>query len=102
MSNRSGPTLRRMPKHHLVPTGWRLSHDLVCLVLWQDTELLNTAILTGKTVAMPVRVVSVEENSTVRDISELVECKAMDEDVIKVRGPAGDLFQPFRPWESVS
>ncbi|MEJ1282117.1 hypothetical protein NN561_013070 [Cricetulus griseus] len=49
-----------------------------------DTELLNTAILTGKTVAMPVRVVSVEENSTVRDISELVECKAMDEDVIKV------------------
>ncbi|KAL6088145.1 hypothetical protein STEG23_024398 [Scotinomys teguina] len=50
----------------------------------QDTELLNTAILTGKTVAMPVRVVSLEENSTVRDISELVECKALDEDVIKV------------------
>ncbi|KAK7829275.1 hypothetical protein U0070_012746 [Myodes glareolus] len=73
-----------MLKQHLVPTGWRLSLDLVCLVLWQDTELLNTAILTGKTVAMPVRVVSVEENSTVRDISELVECKAMDEEVIKV------------------
>ncbi|XP_050002596.1 transmembrane protein 132C isoform X2 [Alexandromys fortis] len=59
--------------------------DLVAIVpLAMDTELLNTAILTGKTVAMPVRVVSVEENSTVRDISELVECKAMDEDVIKV------------------
>lgn len=70
------------------------------LTLPQDTELLNTAILTGKTVAMPVRVVSVEENSTVRDISELVECKAMDEDVIKVCGPGGGLFQPFRHWES--
>ncbi|XP_012976342.1 transmembrane protein 132C isoform X2 [Mesocricetus auratus] len=59
--------------------------DLVAIVpLAMDTELLNTAVLTGKTVAMPVRVVSVEENSTVRDISELVECKAMDEDVIKV------------------
>lgn len=90
-----------MPKQRLVPTGWRLSLDLVCLVLWQDTELLNTAILTGKTVAMPVKVVSVEENSTVRDISELVECKAMDEEVIKVRGPAGDLFQAFRPWEGL-
>uniref|UniRef100_A0ABK0M792 Transmembrane protein 132C n=1 Tax=Rattus norvegicus TaxID=10116 RepID=A0ABK0M792_RAT len=59
--------------------------DLVAIVpLAMDTELLNTAILTGKTVAMPVRVVSVEENCTVRDISELAECKAMDENVIKV------------------
>jgi hypothetical protein len=66
----------------------------MCLILWQDTELLNTAILTGKTVAMPVRVVSVEENSTLRDISELVECKATDENVIKVSGLGGDWFQP--------
>ncbi|XP_008852016.1 transmembrane protein 132C [Nannospalax galili] len=59
--------------------------DLVAIVpLAMDTELLNTAILTGKTVAMPVRVVSVEENSTVRDISELVECKTTNEDAIKV------------------
>ncbi|XP_059105754.1 transmembrane protein 132C-like [Peromyscus eremicus] len=66
--------------------------DLVAIVpLAMDTELLNTAILTGKTVAMPVRVVSVEENSTVRDISELVECKAMDEDVIKVHLLASSL-----------
>ncbi|ELW66994.1 Transmembrane protein 132C [Tupaia chinensis] len=50
----------------------------------QDTELLNTAILTGKTVAVPIRVVSVEESSAVTDISESVECKSMDEDVIKV------------------
>uniref|UniRef100_F6RVD1 Transmembrane protein 132C n=1 Tax=Ornithorhynchus anatinus TaxID=9258 RepID=F6RVD1_ORNAN len=59
--------------------------DLVGIVpLAMDTEILNTAILTGKTVAVPIKVVSVEENSAVADISELVECKSSDEDVIKV------------------
>lgn len=47
-------------------------------------EILNTAILTGKTVAVPVKVVSIEESSAVTDISESVECKSSDEDVIKV------------------
>ncbi|XP_048199093.1 transmembrane protein 132C [Perognathus longimembris pacificus] len=60
--------------------------------LAMDTELLNTAILTGKTVAVPVRVVSVEENSTVRDISELVECESTDEDVIKVSDHCNYVF----------
>uniref|UniRef100_F7F0V1 Transmembrane protein 132C n=1 Tax=Monodelphis domestica TaxID=13616 RepID=F7F0V1_MONDO len=59
--------------------------DLVGIVpLAMDTEILNTAILTGKTVAVPIRVVSIEENSAVMDISESVECKSSDEDVIKV------------------
>lgn len=52
----------------------------------QDTEILNTAVLTGKTVATPVRVVSVEENGAVSDISEQVECTSAEEDVIKVSG----------------
>ncbi|XP_007952418.1 transmembrane protein 132C [Orycteropus afer afer] len=59
--------------------------DLVGIVpLAMDTEILNTAILTGKTVAVPIKVVSVEENCAVTDISESVECKSTDEDVIKV------------------
>lgn len=33
---------------------------------------------------MPIKVVSVEENGVVTDISEAVECKSTDEDVIKV------------------
>ncbi|XP_042525264.1 transmembrane protein 132C [Dipodomys spectabilis] len=67
--------------------------DLVGIVpLAMDTELLNTAILTGKTVAVPVRVVSVEENSTVRDVSEQVECKSADEDVIKVSDHCNYVF----------
>ncbi|XP_069353597.1 transmembrane protein 132C [Eulemur rufifrons] len=59
--------------------------DLVGIVpLATDTEILNTAILTGKTVVLPIKVVSVEEDSAVTDISEAVECKSTDEDVIKV------------------
>ncbi|KAF4798823.1 Transmembrane protein [Turdus rufiventris] len=59
--------------------------DLVAIVpLAMDTEILNTAILTGRTVAVPIRVVSIEENSAVTDISESVECKSSGEDVIKV------------------
>ena len=33
---------------------------------------------------MPIKVVTVEENSIVTDISESVECKSTDEEVIKV------------------
>ncbi|XP_006894746.1 PREDICTED: transmembrane protein 132C [Elephantulus edwardii] len=67
--------------------------DLVGIVpLAMDTEILNSAILTGKTVSMPIRVVSVEENSAVTDISESVECKATDEDVIKVSDRCDYIF----------
>ncbi|XP_030074256.1 transmembrane protein 132D [Microcaecilia unicolor] len=52
--------------------------------LAMEAEILNTAILNGKTVAVPVKVVSVEEDGTVTDISETVECISSDEDVIKV------------------
>ncbi|XP_013909738.1 PREDICTED: transmembrane protein 132C [Thamnophis sirtalis] len=58
--------------------------DLVGIVpLAMDTDILNTAILTGKTVAVPVKVISVEENNMVMDISESVECKSFAEDVVK-------------------
>ncbi|XP_036076818.1 transmembrane protein 132C, partial [Rousettus aegyptiacus] len=52
--------------------------------LAMDTEILNTAVLTGKTVALPVKVVSVEETGAVADISEAVECKSLDENVLQV------------------
>ncbi|KFU89575.1 Transmembrane protein 132B, partial [Chaetura pelagica] len=52
--------------------------------LAMDTEVLNTAILTGKTVSVPVKVVAVQEDGSVVDVSESTECKSADEDVIKV------------------
>lgn len=50
----------------------------------QDTEILNTAVLTGKKVAMPVRTVAVEEDGVVTDVSDYTDCGSTDEDVLKV------------------
>lgn len=52
----------------------------------QDTEVLNTAILTGKAVSVPVKVVAIREDGSVVDVPEAVECRSADEDVIKVLG----------------
>ncbi|XP_026715492.1 transmembrane protein 132C isoform X1 [Athene cunicularia] len=52
--------------------------------LAMDTEVLNTAILTGKTVSVPVKVVAVQEDGSVVDVSDSTECRSADEDVIKV------------------
>ncbi|XP_075754585.1 transmembrane protein 132B isoform X1 [Pelodiscus sinensis] len=60
--------------------------------LAMDTEVLNTAILTGKTVSVPVKVVAVQEDGSVIDVSESIECKSADEDVIKVSDSCDSIF----------
>lgn len=52
----------------------------------QDTEVLNTAVLTGKPVSVPVKVVGIQEDGSVVDVLEAVECRSADEDVVKVQG----------------
>ncbi|XP_072244457.1 transmembrane protein 132D [Leuresthes tenuis] len=52
--------------------------------LVMDTEILNTAVLTGKKVVMPVRTVAVEEDGVVTDVSDYTDCSSSDEDVLKV------------------
>ncbi|XP_062399845.1 transmembrane protein 132C [Sardina pilchardus] len=49
-----------------------------------DTEIINTAILTGKRVAVPVRTVAVEADGSVTDVSDFTDCSSTDEDVLKV------------------
>ncbi|XP_055971360.1 transmembrane protein 132C-like [Sorex fumeus] len=67
--------------------------DLVAVVpLAMDTELLNTAVLTGRTVAVPVRAVAVEEDGAVTDVSGAVECVSADEDVLKVSERCDHVF----------
>lgn len=41
-------------------------------------------MLTGRTVAVPVRTVSIETSGTVTDVSTFVQCKSANEDVVKV------------------
>lgn len=45
---------------------------------------MNTGVLTGKTVAVPVKVVTVGIDASVIDVSEAVKCHSTDEDVVKV------------------
>uniref|UniRef100_A0A8C4Z695 Transmembrane protein 132D n=1 Tax=Gadus morhua TaxID=8049 RepID=A0A8C4Z695_GADMO len=52
--------------------------------LVMDTEILNTAMLTGKKVVMPVRTVAVEEDGVITDVSDFTDCSSTDEDVLKV------------------
>ncbi|XP_061603755.1 transmembrane protein 132C isoform X2 [Phyllopteryx taeniolatus] len=52
--------------------------------LAMDTEILNTAVLTGRTVAVPVKVITVGTDGAVSDVTESVECRSTDEQVIKV------------------
>ncbi|GCB69766.1 hypothetical protein scyTo_0001122 [Scyliorhinus torazame] len=49
-----------------------------------DTEIINTAILTGRTVAIPLKIVAVEMNGIITDVSPFVECRSTNEDIIKV------------------
>ncbi|KAJ8286195.1 hypothetical protein GJAV_G00035650 [Gymnothorax javanicus] len=49
-----------------------------------ETEILNTAILTGKRVSVPVKLVTVERDGTVREVEEPIGCNSTDEDVVKV------------------
>lgn len=50
----------------------------------QETEILNTAVLTGRTVAMPIKVVTVATDGAVSDVTESVDCLSTDDDVVKV------------------
>ena len=45
---------------------------------------MNTAVLNGKTVAIPVKVVTVGVDGMVTDVSDSVECHSTDEDIVKV------------------
>ena len=51
----------------------------------QDLEVLNMVILSGKAVSVPIKMVAVQEDGLVVDLSEAVECRSADEDVIKVQ-----------------
>lgn len=61
-----------------------LPHEYPFFFTLQDTEIINTAILTGRTVAIPVKMVSIEMNGAVTDVSTFVQCKSANEDIVKV------------------
>ncbi|XP_039612582.1 transmembrane protein 132E [Polypterus senegalus] len=62
-----------------------IQRDIRAIIpLSMDIEIINTAVLTGKTVAIPVRVVAIEMNGVITDVSSFVQCKSTNDDIIKV------------------
>lgn len=46
---------------------------------------MNTAILTGRRVAVPVKLVTVETDGQVREVDDSIACSSTDVDVVKVQ-----------------
>ncbi|NWX05197.1 T132E protein, partial [Caloenas nicobarica] len=70
-----------------------IQRDIRAIVpLAMDTEIINTAILTGRTVAIPVKVIAIELSGVIVDVSAMVECKSNNEDIIKVSSSCDYVF----------
>ncbi|XP_053561392.1 transmembrane protein 132E [Bombina bombina] len=70
-----------------------IQKDIRAIVpLAMDTEIINTAILTGRTVSIPVKVLAIETNGAITDIASHVECKSSNEDIIKVSNSCDYVF----------
>uniref|UniRef100_H3A1S8 Transmembrane protein 132A n=1 Tax=Latimeria chalumnae TaxID=7897 RepID=H3A1S8_LATCH len=65
-------------------------HTLVPLA--KEIDILNTAILTGLRVQVPIRVFAVGEVGQVTDVSKFVECRSLDETVIKLSKECDHLY----------
>ncbi|TKS79038.1 Transmembrane protein 132D [Collichthys lucidus] len=76
---------KNVPKTEGAMRIYTTQRDFVGLApLVMDTDIMNTAVLTGKKVVMPVRTVAVEEDGVVTDVSDYTDCSSTDEDVLKV------------------
>uniref|UniRef100_A0A8C6VZ83 Transmembrane protein 132C n=1 Tax=Nothobranchius furzeri TaxID=105023 RepID=A0A8C6VZ83_NOTFU len=60
--------------------------------LAQESEVVNTAILTGRRVAVPVKLVTVETDGQVREVDDSVTCTSTDVDVVKVSSNCDHVF----------
>nr|XP_020465413.1 transmembrane protein 132D-like [Monopterus albus] len=52
--------------------------------LVMNTDILNTAVLTGKIVSVPVKTLAVEANGSVTDVTNYTSCRTTEENVLKV------------------
>ncbi|XP_055730194.1 transmembrane protein 132D-like [Salvelinus fontinalis] len=79
----------RLETGHIKDVGimriYTTQRDYVGLTpLVMDSDVLNTAVLTGKKVSAPVRTLAVEADGTVTDVTNYTNCRSTDENVLKV------------------
>lgn len=75
------------------------THSQVCPINFaplsaQNTDFLNTAVLTGQTVSVPVKTLAVEADGSVTDVTNYTSCRSTEEDVLKVSHYNHGLNQP--------
>uniref|UniRef100_A0A668A5G2 Si:dkey-1d7.3 n=1 Tax=Myripristis murdjan TaxID=586833 RepID=A0A668A5G2_9TELE len=56
----------------------------LCVRSTQSSDILNTAVLTGKTASVPVKILAVEADGAVTDVTNSTSCRSTEEDVLKV------------------
>ncbi|KAM7369151.1 hypothetical protein PAMP_013444 [Pampus punctatissimus] len=52
--------------------------------LVMNNDILNTAVLTGKIVSVPMKTLAVEADGSVTDVTNYTSCRSTEEDVLKV------------------
>ncbi|KAM9338411.1 transmembrane protein 132D [Symphorus nematophorus] len=52
--------------------------------LVMNTDILNTAVLTGEMVSVPVKTLAVEADGSVTDVTNYTTCRSTEEDILKV------------------
>lgn len=58
----------------------------------QNADILNTAVLTGQPVNFPLKVLAVESDGSVTDVTNATSCRTTEEEVLKVGGLQGGTF----------
>lgn len=56
----------------------------------QNPNVLNTAVLTGHMVSVPVKTLAVEADGSVTDVTNYTSCKSTEDDVLKVAHPLSE------------
>lgn len=68
-------------------TLWQLgplTRSLSAFLSAQNTDILNTAVLTGEMVSVPVKTLAVEADGSVTDVTNYTSCRSTEEDILKV------------------
>ncbi|XP_071093980.1 transmembrane protein 132C-like [Haliotis cracherodii] len=60
--------------------------------VFKETEILNTAILTGERLSFPLKVYAVSDVGIFRDVSVLTACHSTDKDVLKVAPDCSEIY----------
>ncbi|XP_011615962.2 transmembrane protein 132D isoform X1 [Takifugu rubripes] len=60
--------------------------------LVMNADILNTAVLTGQSVSVPLKILAVEADGSVTDVTNSTSCRTTEEDVLKISERCDSVF----------